>query len=36
MIAPFGNTGYIVLFEIVGDSVIVGVVRHQREQDYRR
>jgi hypothetical protein len=27
--------GYIVLFEIVGDHVIVGAVRHQREDDYR-
>jgi plasmid stabilization system protein ParE len=35
LIAPFGGGGYIVLFEIVGDSVIVGAVRHQREEDYR-
>jgi len=35
LIAPFGGTGYIVLFEIVGDDVIVGAVRHQREEDYR-
>jgi len=27
--------GYIVLFEIVGDNVVVGAVRHQREEDYR-
>jgi plasmid stabilization system protein ParE len=36
LIVPFGNTGYIVLFEIVGQQVIVGAVRHQREEDYRR
>jgi len=35
LIVPFGGTGYIVLFEIVGDDVIVGAVRHQREEDYR-
>jgi plasmid stabilization system protein ParE len=35
LIVPFGATGYIVLFEIVGDEVVVGAVRHQREEDYR-
>ncbi len=35
LIVPFGGTGYIVLFEIVGDNAIVGAVRHQREEDYR-
>ena len=35
LIVPFGGTGYIVLFEIVGDRVLVGAVRHQREDDYR-
>lgn len=34
LIVPFGGTGYIVLFEIV-DNVVVGAVRHQREEDYR-
>jgi plasmid stabilization system protein ParE len=33
---PFGGTGYIVLFEIVDNDVVVGAVRHQREEDYRR
>lgn len=36
LIVPFGGAGYVVLFEIVGDDVIVGAVRHQREEDYRR
>lgn len=36
LIVPFGGTGYIVLFEIVGDTVVVGAVRHQREEDYRQ
>jgi plasmid stabilization system protein ParE len=36
LIVPFGGTGYIVLFEIVSDVVVVGAVRHQREDDYRR
>ena len=35
LVVPFGSTGYIVLFEIVGEDVIVGAVRHQREEDYR-
>jgi len=35
LIVPFGRAGYIVLFEIVGDNVVVGAVRHQREEDYR-
>jgi hypothetical protein len=29
------GTGDVILFEIVGDHVIVGAVRHQREEDYR-
>ncbi len=36
LIVPFGDAGHIVLFEIVGDDVVVGAVRHQREEDYRR
>ncbi|HRH85823.1 MAG TPA: type II toxin-antitoxin system RelE/ParE family toxin [Rubrivivax sp.] len=35
LIVPFGAAGYIVLFEIVGDIVVVGAVRHPREEDYR-
>ena len=35
LIVPFGGTGYIVLFEVVGDDVVVGALRHQREEDYR-
>ena len=35
LIVPFGAAGYVVLFEIVGDVVVVGAVRHQREEDYR-
>jgi plasmid stabilization system protein ParE len=35
LIVPFGAAGYVVLFEIVGDIVVVGAVRHQREEDYR-
>jgi plasmid stabilization system protein ParE len=36
LIVPFGGAGYVVLFEIVADEVVVGAVRHQREEDYRR
>jgi len=35
LIVPFGGTGYVILFEIAGDQVVVGAVRHQREEDYR-
>ncbi len=35
LIIPFGNTGYVALFEIVdSDTVIIGAIRHQREDDY--
>ena len=36
LIIPFGGTGYIVVFEVVDSDVVVGAVRHQREEDYRR
>lgn len=36
LIIPFGSAGYVVLFDIVGEHVVVGAVRHQREEDYRR
>jgi plasmid stabilization system protein ParE len=35
LIVPFGAAGYIVLFEIVNDGVVIGAVRNQREEDYR-
>jgi hypothetical protein len=35
LVIPFGSSGYIVLFDIVGEDVVVGAVRHQREEDYR-
>ena len=35
LVIPFGATGYVVLFEVVGDEVVAGAVRHQREDDYR-
>ena len=35
LVITFGNSGYVVLFEIVDDStVIIGAIRHQREDDY--
>lgn len=36
LIVPFGGAGYVVLFEIIGNDVVVGAVRHQCEEDYRR
>jgi plasmid stabilization system protein ParE len=35
LIVPFGGTGYVVLFEVIDQHVVVGAVRHQREEDYR-
>lgn len=35
LVIPFGDTGYVALFEIVDDkTVVVGAVRHQREEDF--
>lgn len=35
LFVPFGGAGYVVLFEIIGDDVVVGAVRDQREEEYR-
>jgi len=35
LVIPFGASGYVALVEVVeSDRVIVGAVRHQREDDY--
>ncbi len=35
LVISFGNTGYVALFEIVdGQRIIIGAIRHQREDDY--
>jgi len=35
LIIPFGHTGYVALLEIVdSEAVIVGAIRHQREDDH--
>ena len=35
LIISFGSSGYVALFEIVdSNSVIIGAIRHQREDDY--
>jgi len=35
LVITFGRSGYVALYEIVGDStVIIGAIRHQREDDY--
>lgn len=35
LIIPFGASGYVALFEICDErTVVVGAVRHQREEDY--
>ena len=33
LVIPFGRAGYLALFEIVGDTVAVAAIRHQREDD---
>lgn len=36
LVIPFGKAGYLAFFEIVSeDRVLVGAIRHQREEDYR-
>ena len=35
LIVPFGRSGYVAMFEIVGGTeVVVAAVRHQLEEDY--
>lgn len=35
LVITFGSSGYVALFEIVDDkTVVIGAVRHQREDDY--
>lgn len=35
LVIPFGATGYVALFHIESDSlVVVSAIRHQREDDY--
>lgn len=35
LIIPFGNTGYVALYEIVSASIVIVLAfRHQREADY--
>ena len=34
LVIPFGRAGYLALFEIVGDTVAVAAIRHQREDDH--
>ena len=34
LVIPFGSSGYVALFEIIGaDEVVVSALRHQREDD---
>lgn len=35
LVISFGRSGYVALFEVVdGNTVIIGAIRHQREDDY--
>jgi len=35
LVIAFGSSGYVALFEVVdGNTVIIGAIRHQREDDY--
>ena len=33
LVVPFGRAGYLVLFQIIGDAVVVAAIRHQLESD---
>jgi plasmid stabilization system protein ParE len=35
LIVPFGNAGLVAAFEVRGDVVRVGAIRHQLEQDFQ-
>lgn len=35
LIIPFGDSGYVALFRIIGKRVIILAIRHQREEDYQ-
>jgi plasmid stabilization system protein ParE len=35
LIIPFGSAGLIAAFEVRGEIVRIGAVRHQLEQDYQ-
>jgi plasmid stabilization system protein ParE len=34
LVIPFGRAGYLALFDIAGDAVVLAAVRHQLESDY--
>lgn len=34
LVVPFGRAGYLALFEIAGNAVVVAAIRHQLESDY--
>ena len=35
LVIPFGGSGYVALFEIMGENeVAISAIRHQREDDY--
>jgi plasmid stabilization system protein ParE len=36
LIIPFGHSGLVAAFEVRGETVFVGAVRHQLEQDFNR
>lgn len=36
LIIPFGHSGLVAAFEVRGETVFVGGVRHQLEQDFNR
>lgn len=34
MVVSFGSAGYVALYEILGNEVVIGAIRHQREDDF--
>jgi hypothetical protein len=34
LVIPLGHVGYLALFKLIGDAVVVAAIRHQLESDY--
>jgi plasmid stabilization system protein ParE len=34
MVISFGSAGYVALYEILGNEIVIGAIRHQREDDF--
>jgi plasmid stabilization system protein ParE len=34
LLVPFGGSGYVLFYEVVGDAVLILAVKHQKEAGY--